>query len=389
MTNSASSSPGESRPRSARPGERLGVSVYLAYVAAFCLVVGPVLLLVENPVSVLANLRIMDDLADMGIVRDVDVGTGFIDGVPEVLAHSRRPISWNLLGLAFLCIVAGYAMRALRQSLLARRNGVAAEVPHQTTSYFWARGLNVLFPFGPGDFATARRLVAAGADSAAVVHTLFDARLLELCGIGVLFGLALALSGWGGVLGPYALSVVVLVGLTWAVRPLGPRRDGGTSVWEGLHGSRAVERLAVLSRVPTALAGLVGLSAATLGMELAGLYLLKQSFSTREFMMLSDLPFAGLMMALGVASLARVVPVTPGGAGFYELSMVAVFLAYGEDPITGTTVAVLDGVFTNLVALLLFIPTLLSGARGAGIVTAWQKFMDFSRRRVADLPVEL
>lgn len=386
-----SGSPGSDVSQVATPRQRapLGVSVFLAYIAAFCLVVGPVLLLVENPISVLANLRVMDELADMGIVRDVDVGIGFIDGVPEVLAHSRRPISSNLLGLAFLCIVGGYALRALRQQLLARRNGVGAAVPHQTTSYFWARGLNVLLPFGPGDFATARRWVASGADATAVVHTLFDARLLELCGIGVLFALALMLSGWAGVLGPYALSVVVLVGLTWTVRPLGPRSAGGTSVWEGLHGSRVVERLAVLSRVPTVLAGLVGLSVAALGLELAGLYLLKQSFSTREFMMLSDLPFAGLMMALGVASLARVVPVTPGGAGFYELSMVAVFLAYGEDPIIGTTVAVLDGIFTNLVALLLLVPTLTAGARGAGIVAAWQQFMDFSRSRVADQPAEL
>ena len=366
----------------------LGLSVFWGYLAGVCLVVVPLLFVVENPIAVLANLRIVDELADLGIVRDVDVGTGFIDGVPEVIAHSRRPISWNLLWLAFACVVGGAAIRAFRQGILATRAGIPATVPGRVVGYFWGRGLNVLFPFGPGDLATARRLRASGAPPDAAANVVFQARIAEVAGIGVFFAVALALSGWKGTLAPYLLSVAVVLGLTWAIRPAG-RHDGARSatrrsLWSAVNGPEAVAVVTDLGRTPASLAGILALSTGALSLDLAGLYLLKQSFSTREFLMLSDLPAAGLIMALGVASLARVVPLTPAGAGFYELTMVAVFVAYGEDPAAATTVAVLDGVFTSAVAILLFVPAALVAPRGSGTLEAWREFLQFSRRPASD-----
>lgn len=364
--------------------EPLGLSVVWGYLVGICLVAIPVLVVVEDPIAVLANLRIVDELADVGIVRDVDVGTGFIDGVPEVLAHSRRPISWNLLWLASLAVAGAYLARALRQRLVLQRLGVSSSVPGQLTSSLWGRGLNVLFPFGPGDFGTARRLVRAGTAPARAIAGVFRIRVLELSGIAVLLAVALALAGWGGTLVAALTSVLVVVGLTLTIRPMGDPVGTGEpfprALWKALHGQRVIADVREMAQETSAFVGLVALSAGALTLEIAGLYLLKQSFSTREFHLLADLPLSGLIMAVAVANLARVVPFTPGGAGFYELSMVAVFLAYGQDATAATTVAVLDGLVTNLVALALFVPTL-AGRHGAGVLDAWRGFFRLSERR--------
>ncbi len=70
-------------------------------------------------------------------------------------------------------------------------------------------------------------------------------------------------------------------------------------------------------------------------------------------------------MAIGIANLARVIPVTPGGTGIYELLLVSVLSLYGADNYASITVAILDGVFTNIVMLALFLPALFL-IRGSG-----------------------
>ena len=334
----------ERRPATAAP---LGLSVFWAYLLGAALVAIPIFFLVPDPIGILANLRVVDELADMGLVRDMDVGTGFIDGVPQVIHHSKRPLAWNLITLSFVSIVIAYLTRGIRQRLLANHLGIPSSVSSQISSYFFGRGLNVVFPFGPGELGTTQQLVRNGADPERSTATVFYTRVFELSGVVVFLVIGLGLSGWGGSLVPFLLSAVVVAGLTWTTRPMGRGTDGGRSfagaLWDAVNGKRIVQAMREMSSAPSSSLGLVGLSAAALGFELAGLYLLKQGFSTREFLLLKDLPLSGLVMAIAVASLARIVPFTPGGMGFYELSMVAVFLAYGEDVTAGTTVAVLDG----------------------------------------------
>jgi uncharacterized membrane protein YbhN (UPF0104 family) len=371
-------------------GYGFGISVAWGYALGALLIIVPVFFVVENPMSVLANLRIVDELADIGIVRDVDVGYGFIDGVPEVIAHSQRPLVWNLLILSFLSILAAYVLRAVRQQLTASYVGVPARVANQFTSFFYGRGLNLLFPFGPGELGMAQRLVAGGADEAAATTTIFYSRVFEIFGTVVFLLVGLVLSGWSGGLLPFLISIGVVVGLTLITRPMGGDVGGrklGTSLWLSLNGPPIIAALRSVSSRLSVLAGLTALALLALVLEVAGLYLLKQAFSTREFHLLADLPLSAFVMAIAVANFARIIPITPGGAGFYELSMVAVFLAYGGDSHAGTTVAILDGVATNLVMLALFLMTLAWRQGRPAILDTWRSFAELSRARHSGAPI--
>ena len=369
---------------------RFGVSVAWGYALGVLLIIVPVFFVVEDPMSVLANLRIVDELADIGIVRDMDVGYGFIDGVPEVIAHSQRPLVWNLLILSILSILAAYVLRGIRQHLIASYVGVPARTPNQFTSYFYGRGLNLLFPFGPGELGMVQGLVEGGVDEVAATTTIFYNRVFEIVGTVVFLLVGLVLSGWSGGLLPFLISIVVVVGLTWISRPMGDaagNRNLGISLWRALNGPQIIAALgSAASRLPV-LTGLTALAVLALLLEVAGLYLLKQAFSTREFHLLADLPLSAFVMAIAVANFARIIPFTPGGAGFYELAMVAVFLAYGGDSHAGTTVAILDGVVTNLVMLALFLVTLVWRQGRPAILETWRSFAALSRARHRGAPI--
>ena len=134
--------------------------------------------------------------------------------------------------------------------------------------------------------------------------------------------------------------------------------------------------------------GLTCLSIFALALELAGLYFLKQAFSTREFFLLSEMPLSAYMMAIGAANLTRVIPLTPGGMGLYEFVLVTVFSIYGGDYHAAITVAILDGLFTNFVMLLIFFPTLLLIRRtGPSLLETWRSFRYLSICRNAGEPI--
>ncbi len=79
---------------------QLGLSIFCAYIAAALLVVGPPLLMVE-PIPLLGDLSVLDELADLGIVRDVDVGTGFMKASPGRYEYIKARCFGNSSAICF------------------------------------------------------------------------------------------------------------------------------------------------------------------------------------------------------------------------------------------------------------------------------------------------
>ena len=370
----------------------LRISILGAYLAALVLIFGPPLVVVE-PVQLLANLTILDDLADLGVVRDMDVGTGFIMAAPEYMLKSRRAVVGSLLAISFLAIAGSYLARAFRIRLLGNHYGIPSSVNNQILAYFYGRGINTVLPFGPGELGSAQILERNGAEREQAYLTVFAARIFEVVGIAGFLLIALALSGWGGAIVPFLFCAILVVLITIATRPVGNAFANPsafrTGLWEAVQGSYFVRVLRELAETSFGLAvGLTCLSVFALGLELAGLYFLKQAFSSREFFLLSDLPLSAYMMAIGAANLTRVIPLTPGGMGLYEFVLVTVFSIYGGDYHAATTVAILDGMFTNFVMLLIFFPTLLLVRRtGPSLLETWRSFRYLSICRNAGEPI--
>ena len=56
------------------------------------------------------------------------------------------------------------------------------------SSYFFGRGLNLFFPFGPGELGTVRWLTDGGASSQAATRVVFQNRLFEVLAILLVVG---------------------------------------------------------------------------------------------------------------------------------------------------------------------------------------------------------
>lgn len=64
-----------------------------------------------------------------------------------------------------------------------------------------------------------------------------------------------------------------------------------------------------------------------------------------------QIPFAIVVLAIVIGNLVKAVPITPGGVGTYELSLVLTFELAGVSPAVATLIAVIDHLIKNLVTL--------------------------------------
>ncbi len=144
--------------------------------------------------------------------------------------------------------------------------------------------------------SAAKTLVRNGADENTARKTVLCNRAFELVGIAVFLFIAFIISGWANTLLPYFLCAIVAMILIAVSRPRvshsGARVRGWRSTWQAY---RAETLLLILKNLFQKSFGftvaITLLSALILGLELCGLYVLKQAFSTRDFFLLTDLPW--------------------------------------------------------------------------------------------------
>jgi hypothetical protein len=341
----------------------------------------------QGLIGMIANFRILDELADLSIVKVADVGEGLLNVDLEAIAVSNRafgyaPFYIALLG-AGLCLFA----RAVRLRMLARHVGISSEVPGQLSAFFYGRGLNLFFPFGPGELGAVRTLTRNGADEVRATVAVFHNRVFEILAIiGFLFWGFLYL-GWGGAVEAFVWTAILITGVVSLTRPLGHGGGAGPSgflarTWIVFGGDTLKQATAELLRTPGFFVGVLILSIVAFGLEVFAFWSIKQAFSSPmdDYIMMKDLTAVPFMIVVAVAGLARVIPYTFAGFGVVELVMVVMFWVFGEAFLGGTTVALLCALLLNGMTLVLFLMAL-GVARCPSILETWHDFFERSAAR--------
>lgn len=332
-----------------------------------------------------ANLRILDELADLGIVRVADVGTGVLNVDLDLLGVSNRQFGYAPFYLAIACVALSLLLRGIRQRLLAARFGFESSRRGLLASHFVGRGMNLFFPFGPGDLAIARALDQGDGPSEPAAAVVFHNRVFEVLAILCLMLVGMVYLGWGGAVTAVLWTIVLTGAVVSLTRPLGwedPETGKGRSRWNLLAGIRAAYHAPLFVRAlrgfkssPGALSGLLLLSLLAISLEILGYWLIKQAFSSPldDYVLMKDLSFPAFMVATAGAAMTRVLPYTFASFGIYETVAVVMFWAEGQGFLAGITVALLDSLLLNVLTLIFFVVSLRLVAF-PGLLETWRQF---------------
>lgn len=376
----------------------LGISIVWSYVFAILLMVFIFTILVPDAdgpspwdgqafrsgiLEMAANFRILDELADLGIVKVADVGDGWLNVDLDLIGVSDRRFGGSAFVLAIVLGLASLLLRGIRQRFLARHfHGRAPTGP--IVSYFFGRGLNLFFPFGPGELGAAQAMTDAGIPPEAAAATVFHNRLFELVAIMLVLTAGLIYLGWEGAVLPFCLAIVLVAAVVSLTRPLGGddrvRRNPLTHIWHAVNGPELIGALRSLATTPGLLAGLTVLSIVALGVETLAYWCIKQAFSSPldDYVLMKDLPFVHFGIVIAVAATTRILPFTFASIGIYEIVSVAMFRVFDEGFLAGTTVALLDSLLINVLSAVTFAIVLWLGRCPSAFET-WRTFVQQSR----------
>lgn len=382
----------------------LGLSVAWGYIFALLLMVFVLTILVPDAdgpspwdpvafrkgmVELIANFRILDELADLSVVKVADVGDGWLAVDLEQIGISNRRFGYAPFYLALLTMALAQFCRAVRLRLLTHHAGIPSTVAGQLAAFFFGRGMNLFFPFGPGEFATVHALTGNGASAAPAAAAVFASRVFELLAIVVVLAGGFIYLGWGGAVEAFVWTVVLIAGVVSLTRPLG-RRGGGTRVharfishlWDAYGGDELTRAVGQLLRRPGFFLSTVAVSLVALGLEIFAFWNIKQAFSSPmdDYVLMKDLTFVPFMIATSVAVLARVIPYTFASFGIFEIVLVIMFRVFDEGFLSGTTTAVLCGMLINGMTFVLFVPAIVL-ARCPSILEVWHQFFAHSLAR--------
>lgn len=389
-------------PREARSDQRLGLSVVWSYLFAVLLMLFIFLILVPDAdgpspwdaesfrsalLEMFANFRLLDELADLGIVKVADVGEGFLNVKLELLVVSDRRFGWAPLFLALVLVSVALLIRGIRQRFLAAHFGVPSSVSGQISSYFFGRGLNLFFPFGPGDNGVTQHLTDGGAPLDAATNTVFCNRLLDVLAIHALLLAGFVYLGWEGAIVPALWTLLLVAAIVSLTRPLGrgaspSRFNVFGHIWAAFDGPAMVKGTRHLLQRPSFLLGQLLLSGVALGLEIVGYWCIKQAFSSPldDYVLMKELGFIQFAIVVAVANIARVLPYTFASFGVYEIVSVAMFRVFDEGFLAATTVSLLDSLLLNGLTLVCFVVVLWLG-KCPSVFETWRAFFDHSVAR--------
>lgn len=384
--------------------ERLGLSVAWSYAFAALLLAFIFLILVPDAdgpspwdaeafrsgmLELFANFRVLDDLADLSIVKVADVGEGWFDVDLDLIGVSARRFGWAPFYFSLLFVSLALLLRGIRQRLVAAHLGVDPSLRSQMSSYFYGRGLNLFFPFGPGESGTYQYLVNSGVGEDKAADVVFHNRLLEVVSIVTLLIAGLGYLGWAGALAPAFWTIVLLVAVVSLTRPLG--RDAGVVgrlnplayLWRVFNGPALIRGMQQLADRSAFLLGITAISVLALGVEILGYWCIKQAFSSPmdDYVLMKDLGFVQFVIVIAVANMVRVLPYTFASVGIYEIVSVAMFRIFDEGYLSGATVSLLDSMLINGLSLAAFVIILLIG-RCPSVLETWRDFFNRSSSHV-------
>lgn len=386
--------------------EPLGVSVAWAYAFAVLLMLFIFMILVPDAdgpspwdgeafrkgmLEMFANFRILDELADMSIVKVADVGDGFLNVDLDLISVSNRKFGWAPLYLAVGFVAIALLLRAIRQRFLGSRFGVPSSVRCQVSSYFFGRGMNLFFPFGPGDFGIKQALIENGGTAEAATAIVFYNRVFEVLAIHIVLLAGFIYLGWEGAVEPFLWTVVLVVAVVSLTRPLGgstPRSGGANifrNIWAAFNGRTMMRAMGEMLQEPMSMIGILLLSVVALGLEIVGYWSIKQAFSSPmdDYVLMKNLSFVHFVIVISVANITRVIPFTFASLGVYEIASILMFRVFAEGFLAGTTVTLLHSILINGLSLFFFVLSLRS-SRCPSILETWRMFFHQSVARTQE-----
>ena len=337
------SNPGLSPGFQRSPDEpNLFVSFSASYLLGLSLIVG--LVFTAGFWEVVANTRALAALIASGIIALGEDDPGLGTGVPAVnlWIRSQEPVTWLLVLLSVILFIAVALLKGVQFHRIARFVGIEGSFGQHMRAFIYGHGIGRMLPYRAGEVAWASALKEQGGatllQAAQLVFIFKGFLLFEIATFAVIGFILAGLLDWAISLMP-PLAILVIAWL------LTRRKRNGEELPEG-RWATAGRFIAALSKDPQVFVGLVLLSLLSFSLVEFASYIVPQAFTTPIVLLVQDeLRFVVvtppvIIMAVVGGYLSRLIPVTPGGIGQFELGF-ALVLAVNALPLSAAVVVAL------------------------------------------------
>lgn len=280
--------------------------------------------------DVLAVTRILDPLISAHIIQYEGMRyPGWIKGIPRhsLYFNAMEPIDWRLIGTSIVLFMLYGFVKSVQFHRVARLYGVPGTFGQHARAWLYGDGLDRFLPFLIGGVGTATALAKQGADfrsahSATVVTQSF--MMFEVLVFGAI---GLMWVGWSLWLTEMFMAIVILF-LAYVCLRAGDDTHlsvGRMVVTTGLAAFRGIA-----GRDPGELVKLCLISILAFMIFEMAFYLALESLTTVD----QDFapPHKYIFLSIIAGYLARMIPLTPGAIGQFELGCAAGFYIAGAVP---------------------------------------------------------
>jgi len=302
--------------------------------------------------DIVAMTRLLDPLIAGGIVQYHDQDPGFIKGIPELYlyVYAQDAIDWRLVFFSALVFLGYAGIKAVQFGRIARAYSVGGPSGAHTRSFLYGYGLDQVLPYKLGAVATATSLARQGASAERAASAVFVSDAFTVFEIAVFGTIGLFLMGWSAWLGQIVWAFLIFGLLYVLVRGTGTQ----TTITLGQRPLRTGMKVlrAFANERPGELVALCVLSMLAFAVLDLGVYTLMAAFDSVTVLIKVEAPI--LLMALVSGYIARLIPVTPGGIGQFEMGFAtALFVGAQDVSVSLTVIAILVSALRVLTGLLL------------------------------------
>ena len=288
-------------------------------------------------------------------------------GVRDI-ADTLRTASPVLIVLAIPVYLISWPLRGIRYQQILAQLGQQERLDFLVGCISLSQSANVILPARIGDVVRAyllkkmKNIPLTTGFSSLAVERIFDILAITMIGGFAVLGLQeMLLDRWiTDVITIAGLAIVAVFGLLVLFLKL-RTTIGGVA-------ARFIREIAVVSTNPRAFAIAFASSLSVWLFDILTCFVVLNAFSGATSLSMVPIVF----LAIAVGNLTKIVPITPGAIGTYELALTAIFSLGGIDPAIGFAAAVLDHIVKNSVTLIL------GSAYLSRFDMSWSQLMDRS-----------
>lgn len=322
--------------------------------------------------EVIADSRVLAAMLDLGVVAlgEEDPGVASLPGVVYFI-RSQELIGWPILVLGASLFIVVALLKGIQFHRIAGFVGIEGTFAQHVRAFIYGNGLGRMLPYKFGTCAWAAALEGQGGASrskAARLAKIFSG--FQLFEIGTFAFIGLLMSG----LLPWAISLMpalLILLVSWLM--MRPKQSERLSKGSTLN--FAGQAIADLGRTPQMFVGLILLSLLSFALVEFASYIVPQAFNTPVVRLFRDeLGFLVvrpnvIVMAVVAGYVARLIPMTPGGIGQFELAFAMVLMTNGLPLSESVVVALLVSAVRYSAGAILFVAMMLA----FGVETNFQR----------------